>query len=360
MSIRSAAWASLRMLAALAVAVGVWPCWARTTSGPAISSPTWVEPPEYAHTTRVPETLIGPRRRQVLILPSEPGAPGEHSMQRSGGAIARLPADAHRLPEGYVVASRTARAERQGRWYAVHVEKVEGLPEAPPLRLLPNSRLAMLEAVLAHAGGPRRFVITGRVTEFQGANYLLTEDLAEVRSRDRARPAAAPVPPSAAGASPPGAEPGGSTRPAARHEPTAEQVIQQLMQQETRRAIVLPDQLPMVDSTPPVVTERDNSAVGPGNESPGWAEETLLIDRIGRVVPGESWWTFVFEDRGRNPKDGPIRLLPNQLLETAITLSEGGSRAVVFVISGEVTLYNGSNYLLLRKVLVRRDLGNFR
>jgi hypothetical protein len=30
----------------------------------------------------------------------------------------------------------------------------------------------------------------------------------------------------------------------------------------------------------------------------------------------------------------------------------------VFIISGEITLYQETNYLLLRKVLVRRDLGN--
>ena len=57
---------------------------------------------------------------------------------------------------------------------------------------------------------------------------------------------------------------------------------------------------------------------------------------------------------------GPIRLLPNRLLETALAISGAGTRSVVFIVSGEVMEYKGMNYLLLRKVLVRRDLGNFR
>ena len=54
----------------------------------------------------------------------------------------------------------------------------------------------------------------------------------------------------------------------------------------------------------------------------------------------------------------PIQLLPNRLLETTIALSGGGRQGMVFLVSGEVTVYKGDNYLLLRKVLVRRDLGN--
>jgi hypothetical protein len=53
-------------------------------------------------------------------------------------------------------------------------------------------------------------------------------------------------------------------------------------------------------------------------------------------------------------------VLPSQLLELAITLSKGGAGGVVLVISGEVTVHKGIDYLLLRKVIVRRDLGNFR
>ncbi len=40
--------------------------------------------------------------------------------------------------------------------------------------------------------------------------------------------------------------------------------------------------------------------------------------------------------------------------------SRGGLDAVVFVISGEVTDFKSENYILPRKVLRKRDLGNLR
>ena len=89
-------------------------------------------------------------------------------------------------------------------------------------------------------------------------------------------------------------------------------------------------------------------------------EGAMVVDRVGRVIPGEPWWSLVFEDQGTHPKDKPMPLLPNQLLETAIALTSGGTEGVVLVVSGEATLHNEDNYLLLRKVLIRRDLGNIR
>lgn len=86
-----------------------------------------------------------------------------------------------------------------------------------------------------------------------------------------------------------------------------------------------------------------------------------MVDQLGRLVPaGEQWWSLAFEDRGRDASRPPIRVLPSRLLETAVTLSSGTAQGGVFMVSGEITTYKGLNYLLLRKVLVRRDLGNFR
>ena len=41
-------------------------------------------------------------------------------------------------------------------------------------------------------------------------------------------------------------------------------------------------------------------------------------------------------------------------------IAEGGRKSVVFVVSGEVTEYRGVNYLMIQKLLIRPDLGNFR
>ena len=106
----------------------------------------------------------------------------------------------------------------------------------------------------------------------------------------------------------------------------------------------------------------DTSEPAPAAQDPsGWPEGTFLVDQLGRVVPSsEGWWSLAWEDRGELAGRKPVRMLPNRLLETAIALSGGGTHGVVFIVSGEVTEYKGVNYLLVRKVLVRRDLGNLR
>ena len=43
-----------------------------------------------------------------------------------------------------------------------------------------------------------------------------------------------------------------------------------------------------------------------------------------------------------------------------VSASAGGTRSVVFLVSGQLTEYRDTNYLLVRKVLIRRDLGNIR
>jgi len=333
---------------------------------PAVDPASAERSPAYTSTKRVAEEWLGGRPRQVVILPSEAGTPGEPPSQRSGGAVARLSPDPHRLPEGYVVGARPAYIDRKGNGYLAHLVPQEGMPDTPPLRLLPNQYLAMIEAVLAETEGSPEFLLTGRVTEFQGANYLLIEHVAElsppsdratgatsepataVPSRTDSRESPAPEPPSAG-------------------EPTAEEIIQQLMKSKPVRAVVLPrTQAEKQEPSPAQVPTGDESAGGQGEpessshkKSTRWAEDSLLIDRLGRVLASsDTGWSLAFEDRGHNVDQRPIRLLPNRLLETAIALSGAGRQGIVFLISGEVTVYKSDNYLLLRKVLVRRDLGN--
>lgn len=85
-----------------------------------------------------------------------------------------------------------------------------------------------------------------------------------------------------------------------------------------------------------------------------------LVDRPGRLAREGDYWVFSFEDRGQASPQLPIRLLPNRLLEDMEQFSEGGTKPVVFVVSGEVTEYHGVNYLLVQKLLTRGNLGNLK
>lgn len=353
----------------LAVGVGVCTCLGQTAStqpAPPTTGPASRQP-AYMRTAPVPEDMFGPRPQPPIILPSEPREPGSDQTSVSTGAIAKLPADMHRLPEGYVIAARQARITRDKDWYLAHLAPTPRLPDAPPLRILPNRRLTTIEGVLAEARAPLMFVVTGHVTEFQGVNYILIENLAEVSATRPAHGAGTKGPVSGSrgedigSASRPAGPEAAASAPANAAPLSPEQVIRQLMQDRPRKAVVLPDEPPVsAATTRKAPTNADSGESGATKDGPEWPEETLLADRNGRVVAGQNWWTFVFEDPGQAPQSKPVRVLPNRLLERAVALSEGGEKGIVFNISGVVTVHRGQNYLLLRRLVVRRDLGNLR
>lgn len=356
------------------------PVTSRPASAPALSN----APPAYNSTQRLSEELLNGNRRQTIVLPSEPRE-SDDVPEGSGGVVAKLTPETQRLPEGYVIGARPAQIKKDGEWQVATLTPQEGLPETPPLRLLPNQYLEMLETVLADTGGSSQFLLTGRVTEFQGVNYLLVEHIAQLLPPSSVAKSAAAKPATVEGGAkdastvtPPAVVNGTTpqaTRPAGDREPSAEEVIRALMQTEPARALVLPQErteqppasMPSVKSKlpdtlielPPVPTAP--AAGDSAKEGIAWSESTWLIDQLGRVVPaGGAWWSLAFENRGQEASRKPVRLLPNRLLETAIALSGGGTRGVVFSISGEVTTYRGQNYLMIRKILARRDMGNFR
>ncbi len=86
----------------------------------------------------------------------------------------------------------------------------------------------------------------------------------------------------------------------------------------------------------------------------------MLVDRAGRVVREAEWWVFVFESDNSSYPEPPMKLLPNQALERMVRESRGGVDPVVFVVTAEVTDFKAENYLLPRKVLRQRDLGNLK
>jgi len=75
-----------------------------------------------------------------------------------------------------------------------------------------------------------------------------------------------------------------------------------------------------------------------------WPEGARLIGRTGRLVLDDAWWTFAMEPEGGA---APLRLLPNATLEAMVRSdAPGGARR--YVISGEMTVFEGENYLLPR------------
>lgn len=329
------------------------------TTRPAGTSAVANRVPEYAGTEHIPKKVLDENAGQSILLPTEPGEYGEEPSRLSGSTPAKVIAEPKPLPDGYVIGRRPGRVVKGDGGYDLILDHVDRLPDPPALRILPNSRLTLLDAIVADGSQDRHFVVTGRVTEFQGANYILLDNLAEQTGPSGGNPpVAGPSAPVGKETTPPTKpESGPTTRPVGR-EPTAEELINELMKDKPTRAIAFPG-----DTQPTTAPAGLQPATGPAPvaDRAHWPDETLLSDCQGRLVPGEAGvWMLAFEDPGRKPSLRPIRVLPSRLLETALSLTGGGTKPVVLVVSGEVTAYRGTNYILLRKVLVRRNMGNIR
>ena len=345
-----------------------------------------VEPPAYTHTRRPSEEVLNPNRSQAVILPGGAGKEVDSGKVTSKEETKTMPSGG-RLPEGYAIGARMARIEKEDEWYVATLDPQKGFPDAPPLRLLPNPCLSMIEAVLEGVRNPCKFQLTGRVTEFRGMNYLLLEHVTQV-VLSAEKPQAAPKEEnhietmvSSAAVKPEhiadqhsvtSATITVASQTSSNAEPSAEEVIRQLMQSEPPRALVLPEPVVGQSEVPQtrgsgVQQNATKSALPPEKDATGsretmtgvLADSTWLIDQLGRVVPSKGfWWSLVIEDRGRSASQKPLKLLPNRLLENAIGLTGDGTRAKIFYVSGEVATYKEQNYLLIRKILVRRDMGN--
>lgn len=85
----------------------------------------------------------------------------------------------------------------------------------------------------------------------------------------------------------------------------------------------------------------------------------FIVDRSVRLVREGDWWVihFVADNNPESSPQMPMKLLPNRMLERMIHQSQVVSQ-YEYIVSGEVTRYMDENYLLLRKLMRRRDMGN--
>jgi hypothetical protein len=87
-------------------------------------------------------------------------------------------------------------------------------------------------------------------------------------------------------------------------------------------------------------------------------EGTFIVDRVGRLTRSTEGrqMEFTFDADGRNMTDPPVILLPNQNLMKMEAAVSGNRQDLRFRITGEVTEYNGRNYVLLQKVSAVPDV----
>ena len=133
-----------------------------------------------------------------------------------------------------------------------------------------------------------------------------------------------------------------------------EQVLQELLKDPSPQPVTRPAQ-GSDEVTIPSVQPVDPKAKAPLIIREGdW-----VINRLGRFHSDPKGSPlFVYEADGSALTEPPLILLPCRKLELMEQLAKQRPDAK-FLITGEITAYHGRGYLLLRKVILHRDMGQF-
>lgn len=140
--------------------------------------------------------------------------------------------------------------------------------------------------------------------------------------------------------------------------PSAQAIIDKLLESKTPTAGT--PVLPATNSNPLAVPAV--AAVAPNPTATTRLREGQFIwSRVGRLVKVEKTgeWVFAFESDGKEMKDPPMGLLPCKMLEAMQNSSDDGKKSVRFRVSGQVTEYQGKNYLMVTYMQTVRDLNQF-
>ncbi len=90
-------------------------------------------------------------------------------------------------------------------------------------------------------------------------------------------------------------------------------------------------------------------------------EGEFVVTRRGRIVRaagGSSPWIFAFDSDANGLSDPPMYLMPCRLLEEMEAMVEQYGGEAVFVVSGQVFVYRGSNHLLPTLMKLAPNRGN--
>jgi len=137
---------------------------------------------------------------------------------------------------------------------------------------------------------------------------------------------------------------------------SAEEMLSQMLRPASQSARPL---APVPDGGGGIVDRSTGaSAIAPGapqlNVLP---EGSNIFDRIGRLARTQAGaWELNFESDGKPLKDPPLLVLPNKTLaqmEHALSTNDADLR---FRVSGEITEYNGRNYILIQRAPVIQRL----
>ena len=269
------------------------------------------------------------------------------------------------LPSGIMIIGRVASIENDpaGQWKTIKDPKV-GV-----LYLLPCESLEAVEDALAE--NPKAtFNLSGEVHRYRGGYYMLLHRAMLIDERREAAASSAPAdsarttqPVTAPAVASAPAEPPGKSDTEAISQPaddnrkkaSADDVANELLSETPVKPIV-----PVIQpKQPDAVPAPSGAPLGkPLEEGAG----KNAIHRLARLLPAteERKWSRLAFETDNTLQEPPVRALPSPGLERMEILSNNGTAfGAVFHISGEIHRYRGKDYILLREVIKKRDMGQF-
>jgi hypothetical protein len=154
-----------------------------------------------------------------------------------------------------------------------------------------------------------------------------------------------------------------ATQPTTR--PSADEVMKELLGQRKENPLIEPSRRPPIDQVAPGGTPATSNLVGvaPGIEAPQARREgQFVVSRRGRMVriPDRAQFIFTFEGDGEQSPEAPMILVPCQMLQAMEDLLQERGDKTVLVVSGQIFLYRGVNYLLPTLAKPDIDKGNLK
>jgi hypothetical protein len=229
--------------------------------------------------------------------------------------------------------------------------------KSPPMLVLPNLNLLLMENVTITKGTVPDFRISGTVTEYKGRNYILIDN-AQTTLVAATEPAGKPpvvtvpmetsTPPSQATAS--------KATTVKTNSVSSDQMMNHLLDSPPQSAQPLRNVIATTSSTD---ASTGKAAIAP--DAPVLKikrEGSHLVNRIGRLnhSPDGQQANFTFDTDGKTMQDPPVIIMPNLKLSAMDGAVLGKAMDVHFRISGTVTEYKGRNYILLDKAVAIADV----
>jgi hypothetical protein len=223
------------------------------------------------------------------------------------------------LPDDYIISGADGRL----------VDGVEGkwLFEFESGQIIELLKSATLEKMVADANqrSVASYRLWGKVTKFEGKNYLFPSYFVGLRKLDR-----------------PESEPNKQTGEIKQQTVNAPNDILNIPE-EIVAQLATSEVLPATEATPALELKQD----------------TIFANRVGRVIEEKGKYLFRLDGFGQGIEQFTTELLPCQTLDDAVKQVRDEPNPVRFNVAGILTKYEGRQFLLLQKATRIYSYGNF-